>query len=120
MTGPGAPHPAWCTTAHGATLHPDDEHHRSEGVALQLVTRSHGGSRGGSGDDDRSRGGSGGDDEVDAEIGLVRDDAEGRTWVVIEGTDGFRVEVTLGSARRLVDAILSDPALADALLYEAL
>lgn len=83
---------AWCVTAHGDTVHPDDEDHRSEGVALTVRTRD---------------GWAQGDgDARDVEIGVLRRRDDDLTWIVVEvgGGTSFAVELDDADAigRRLV------------------
>jgi hypothetical protein len=91
------PHPDWCTSEHGATLHPDDEDHRSSGVAVPLTVRT--------------AGSAGVAAETDAEIGLLRRRSDSTNWLVIEDGANLHVELTLDSARRLVAAVSQDPVL---------
>ncbi|MDQ1137897.1 hypothetical protein QE410_002696 [Microbacterium sp. SORGH_AS 1204] len=85
----------WCVTEHGATVHPDDEDHRSVGVALTVRAR-----RG----EDR-----GGGEETTLEIGALRRSDDPETWIVIETGIGVSLALTRDGARdlqhRLAEAI---------------
>ncbi|MEN2740455.1 hypothetical protein ABCS02_21905 [Microbacterium sp. X-17] len=85
----------WCTTPHGATLHPDDEDHRSDGILVPATVR-----------------GADGAEEVELEVGLLRRRADDQTWLVVEDGTGAHLELTLASARRLRDVVRADEALA--------
>ncbi len=78
---------AWCVTEHGATVHPDDEVHRSAGLSFTARARA-------GGVQDAGR-------DTDVEIGALRrvDDAE--TWVVIETGIGVSLEVSRDGADQL-------------------
>ncbi|WP_285138106.1 hypothetical protein [Microbacterium sp. lyk4-40-TSB-66] len=79
-------HP-WCVTAHGATVHPDDEDHRSAGVALTVTARraeDHGPGR-----------------ETELELGALRRAGESETWIVIETGIGASLALTRDGARLL-------------------
>lgn len=91
----------WCATRHGETAHPDDEDHRSAGIAVAVEARPCG---------DTGRG-----QRTVVEVGMLQRRTDPSAWVVIEDGDGVHVEVTLDSARRLVRAIAADPALRAAL-----
>lgn len=88
------PHP-WCTTAHGDTVHPDDEAHRSDGVAVLVVVRGPGSTA----------------HPVEAELGVLRYPDDHESWVVLETGAEPALAVTVESARRLRDALCSDPVL---------
>ncbi len=85
----------WCVTEHGATVHPDDEDHRSAGVALTVRARraeARGPGR-----------------ETELELGVLRRAGESETWIVIETGIGASLALTRDSAplllRRLGDLI---------------
>lgn len=86
---------AWCTTDHGATLHPDDEEHRSAGIAVPIVYR-HGAARSA----ERS---------TTVEIGLVKRSSDLQVWLVFDDGAGVDVEVPVAFAQRVVTAVRSDP-----------
>lgn len=99
--GPVACAFAWCTTAHGATAHRDDEAHRSAGRGfLSRVRRP----------DDAGRG-----DETDVEVGLLRRLTDDDTWVVIETGAGPGIALSLAGARELRRLLAEDPQLRAAL-----
>lgn len=99
---PRTPHPPlpctweWCTTPHGATQHPDDEQHRSAGIGTSALVRTPG---------RPAR-------RVDVETGLVARDGDDEPWVAIELDDARAIELTVTSARRILRALLADPAVA--------
>lgn len=78
---------AWCSTAHGATAHPDDEAHRSVGAGFLARVRRPGSAERG--------------DETDVEVGLLRRLADDDTWLVIETGEGAGVALSLEGAREL-------------------
>lgn len=85
----------WCTTAHGHTIHPDDEDHRSEGTPVGAVVRTiDGGTR-----------------ETELEFGLLRRRDDAQTWFVLEDGVGVHLELTLDSARDLLRAVRADASL---------
>ncbi|CAH0254766.1 hypothetical protein [Microbacterium sp. Bi128] len=86
---------AWCTTRHGETAHPDDEAHRSDGVAFSARVRAV---------DER---GPGVDAEV--EVGLLRRVTDQDTWLVIEAASGTGLALTLEGARELRRVLDGDP-----------
>ncbi len=89
----------WCTTRHGATTHPDDEDHRSAGIAMQAVARS---------PDATAH-------DTEIEVGLLHRRQDADTWLVIEDGADVHLEVTLDTARRLARALRSDARLSAAL-----
>ncbi len=92
---------AWCTTRHGETAHPDDEAHRSDGVAFSARARAVEGR------------GSGVDAEV--EVGLLRRVTDHDTWLVIEAASGTGLALTLEGARELRRVLDGDPQIRAAL-----
>lgn len=100
MTPTSTPDPDWCTTAHGSTIHPDDEDHRSAGITVPVDVRAPG-----------SRSAT----HTDVEVGLLRRRGDDETWVVIEDGLDVRLELTVTSARRIVQAIRDHLALTSAL-----
>ncbi|KQR21424.1 MULTISPECIES: hypothetical protein [Microbacterium] len=90
-------HP-WCVTEHGATVHPDDEDHRSTGVALTVRGRRA-----------EARGPG---EETELELGALRRAGEFETWIVIETGIGASLALTRDGAqlllRRLRDLIAPD------------
>lgn len=89
----------WCTTPHGRTIHPDDEDHRSDGVAFEATVRDADGTV----------------RDTELEVGLLRRHDDAGTWFVIEDGCGAHLELALDSARRLLRTMLGDAALATAL-----
>lgn len=79
-------HP-WCVTEHGATVHPDDEDHRSAGAALTVRARRA-----------EARGPGG---ETQLELGALRRVGESETWIVIETGIGASLALTRDGARLL-------------------
>lgn len=92
---------AWCTTAHGATLHPQDEDHRSDGREVILTLHD--------------RQSAGGVRRIAAEVGLLRRAASSQTWLVLEDGRSLDVEIAIESARDLLRALAADPPVARAL-----
>ncbi|MDQ1083000.1 MULTISPECIES: hypothetical protein [Microbacterium] len=92
----------WCVTAHGHTVHPDDEDHRSAGIAATVRARP--GEARGPGD------------ETELEIGALRRVDDTETWIVIETGIGVSLALTRDGARvlqrRLHEAIESGGPLA--------
>jgi hypothetical protein len=88
----------WCTTAHGATQHPDDEAHRSDGLGLPVRLRT-----------------SEGAGAVDVEVGIVRRLDDDEAWIALEGADGRFLEIPVCDARAVLRQVLRDEALAHAL-----
>ncbi len=96
---PRCPGPEWCTTDHSRAEHPDDDEHRSDGVAVELTLRS-----------------SSGDEYTRlVEVGLLQRQSDIEPWLVID--DGLDVhhEVTLSSVRRALGLIRTDAPTRDAL-----
>lgn len=85
---------AWCSTPHGATVHPDDEDHRSPGVLVHGVIRSRGIAH-----------------RTALEVGMLRRRHDGDEWLVIEDGERVHLEVTIETARRIVQAIAADATL---------
>lgn len=81
----------WCVTEHGRTLHPDDEDHRSIGVAIPLEVRR-------TGDPATVR-------TVIVEVGLYRRRTDDETWLVFDDGVDVRWDVTVGSARAVLTAL---------------
>ncbi len=77
----------WCVTDHGATVHPDDEDHRSAGVALTVRARR-GDARGGG-------------EDTTLELGALRRADDADTWIVIETGIGVSLALTREGARAL-------------------
>lgn len=77
----------WCVTAHGETVHPDDDDHRSAGVGMMVRAR-----RG----DARGPG-----EETELEIGALRRSDDSETWIVIEAGIGVSLALTRDGARSL-------------------
>ncbi|MCJ1706413.1 hypothetical protein [Microbacterium sp. VKM Ac-2923] len=92
---------AWCVTEHGATVHPDDEDHRSVGVSVTVRARR--GDAGGPGE------------ETELELGALRRAGDSETWIVIETGIGVSLALTREGAhllqRRLLGEIGTDGAL---------
>jgi hypothetical protein len=84
----------WCVTAHGETVHPDDEDHRSAGVGVMVRAR-----RG----DARGPG-----EETELEIGAVRRVDDSETWIVIETGIGVSLALTRDGARSLSRLLRDD------------
>lgn len=79
-------HP-WCVTDHGAAVHPDDEDHRSAGIALSVRARraeAHGPG-----------------EETELEVGALRRAGEPETWIVVETGIGASLALTRDGARLL-------------------
>jgi len=91
---------AWCTTEHGATVHPDDEVHRSGGVGFPARVR--GGAERGPGI------------ATDVEIGVLRRPSDTENWLVIEVAGGG-LAMTAEGARALRRALVDDPQIQAAL-----
>lgn len=87
----------WCTTPHGATSHPDDEDHRSDGILVPIVARG------------RERGAP--PTKTEVEMGLLRRTLDDETWFVIDDGNSVHLEVPVESARRLIRAVLGDESL---------
>ncbi|MBB3156999.1 hypothetical protein FHS07_000683 [Microbacterium proteolyticum] len=79
-------HP-WCVTEHGVTVHPNDEDHRSAGVALTVRARR------------AEAHGSG--EATELELGALRRAGESETWIVIETGIGASLALTRDGARLL-------------------
>lgn len=90
---------AWCTTAHGATAHSDDEDHRSDGIMLPATARAR-----------RSA-----TRATEVEVGLLRRRDDDQSWLVIEDGADVHLEITLDTARALLRAIRDDAQLRAAL-----
>jgi hypothetical protein len=86
-------HP-WCVTEHGATVHRDDEDHRSAGIALTVRARRA-----------EARGPG---KETELEIGALRRAGESETWIVIETGIGASLTLTRESARLLQRQLLHE------------
>lgn len=95
---------AWCVTEHGATVHPDDEDHRSAGIGVSARVR------------DSVVRGVGVATEV--EIGLLRRAADVETWVIVETGVGVSVSVPVHAARALVAGVWSDAEISGLLVPE--
>ncbi|MDQ1123246.1 hypothetical protein QE412_001819 [Microbacterium trichothecenolyticum] len=85
----------WCTTAHGATVDPADEDHRSEGFGWVGRVR-----------DGRS---SGPGFETDIEVGVLRRFDDSAVWIVIETGAGISLALSPRAARTLGHRLLDDP-----------
>lgn len=85
----------WCTTAHGRTIHPDDEDHRSEGTPIGAIVRAIDGST----------------RDTELEFGLLRRRNDAQTWFVLEDGAGVHLELTLDSALSLLRAVHTDATL---------
>jgi hypothetical protein len=92
---------AWCTTEHGHTSHPDDEDHRSDGLATALVGRR-------TGQPSTAH-------TMEVEVGLYRRRDDDQTWLALDDGGRVRMDVSLASARALMRAVLADPVLAEEL-----
>lgn len=77
----------WCVTAHGETVHPDDDDHRSAGIGVTVRARR--GEARGSGE------------ETELEIGALRRSDDAETWIVIETGIGVSLALTRDGARSL-------------------
>ncbi|SDB85315.1 hypothetical protein SAMN05216418_0674 [Microbacterium enclense] len=77
----------WCVTEHGSTVHPDDEDHRSAGIALTVRARP---------GDARGVG-----EVTTLEIGALRRADDSDTWIVIETGIGVSLALTREGARAL-------------------
>lgn len=100
-SGAGSCPYAWCTTDHGATVHPDDEVHRSAGAAVEIRVRRA---------DDHAPGA-----PATVEVGLLRRPDDTETWLVIDDGAAVSLAMTLEGARRLREACDRDPLLRAAL-----
>lgn len=89
----------WCSTDHSSLAHPDDDDHRSVGLAVTAEVR-----------DGRS-----GTISSTVEIGLLQRTADIEPWFVIEDGDGVHLEVTLDSARRMIHQALRNDDIRSAL-----
>lgn len=92
---------SWCATAHGRTLHPDDEAHRSAGVAFETRVRRA---------DDRGPG-----RRTTIEVGVLRRPDDEGAWLVLDDGYGVSVALTTEGAREL-RRLLDDDADVRALL----
>ena len=97
------PH-SWCTTAHGRTVHPDDEVHRSSGTSIETRVRRPA---------DRGPGRA-----VTLEVGLVRHDGDDAPWLAIDDGATISAEIPLDGARALRRLFLDDVALRSVLDIE--
>jgi hypothetical protein len=88
----------WCATPHGATLHPDDEDHRSVGLLVPVSVREAGRTI-----------------DTEVEVGLVRRRGDAETWLVVEDGAAVHLEISLASVARVRAAVRRDPVLHDAL-----
>lgn len=86
---------SWCTTEHGQTVHPDDEEHRSGGVALPVRVRRAGESGAGT--------------ATVVDVGLHRGLHDDQTWLSFDDGRTVRAEVSLAAAREVLRAVLADP-----------
>lgn len=86
---------AWCSTAHGATVDPSDEDHRSAGFGWVGRVR-----------DARA---SGPGVETDIELGVVRRTDDTAPWIVIETGAGLSLALSPRAARTLGHRLLDDP-----------
>jgi len=84
----------WCVTAHGATVHPDDEDHRSAGRGFRAWVRD--GSGRGTGT------------LSDVEVGALRRTDDDRTWVVVETGAGIALALDADAARSLGRRLTDD------------
>ncbi len=92
---------SWCTTAHGRTVHPDDEVHRSSGISFETRVRR-------PSDSGRGR-------ATTLEVGLVRRDGDDAPWLVIDDGATLSAEIPLDGARALRRLFLDDATLRSAL-----
>ncbi len=86
---------AWCTTAHGETVHPDDEVHRSAGTGFPARVRDVHGSGAGL--------------STDVEVGVLRRDDDVQAWVVLEFGGGPAIAIDPEAARTLGRILRDDP-----------
>lgn len=91
---------AWCTTLHGSTVHPDDEAHRSAGIAFAARVR---------GVDEKGRG-----RDADVEVGVLRRPDDADDWIVIEVAGGG-FALSPGGAAELRRILVEDPGIGRAL-----
>ena len=91
---------AWCATRHGATVHPDDEAHRSTGAGFPARVRGTG------------EAGPGAD--ADVEVGILRRSDDSENWLVIE-VGGHGLALSRDGARELCRVLANDPQVRDAL-----
>lgn len=84
----------WCTTDHGATAHPDDEDHRSEGWGWLGRVR-----------DGR---GSGPGVMTVLEVGVLRRTDDAASWIVIETGIGTSLALSPEAAQTLARRLLDD------------
>ena len=91
----------WCTTSHGGTIHPDDEVHRSTGVAFDARVRRPA---------DRGPGRA-----TTLEVGVLRRPDDDAPWVVIDDGRDAAVALSIDAARALRRLIHTDPSLRSAL-----
>lgn len=89
----------WCTTDHTHPRHPDDDDHRSDGLAVYLTSRSSTG-------EETTR---------MVELGLLQRQSDAEPWLVIDDGGDIHSEVTLASARRIVGVLREDDAMRRAL-----
>lgn len=86
---------AWCTTDHGAVVHPEDGDHRSAGWGWTGLVRD--GAGGGPGT------------ETDVEVGLLRRRDDTRTWIVIDTGTGVSLALSPEAAHILGRRLVEDP-----------
>ncbi|MEX0152177.1 DUF6907 domain-containing protein [Microbacterium sp. LMI1-1-1.1] len=79
-------HP-WCVTAHGRTLHPDDETHRSAGVAFEARVRRADGRGPGRG--------------TTVEVGVLRRPDDDGAWLVLDDGGDVSIALSAEGAREL-------------------
>lgn len=91
----------WCTTRHPAGIHPNDDDHRSSGMATPALVRRV---------DDAGAG-----TDVDLEIGLLRRRTDDQVWLVLDAGNGIGVELTLDTARRVFRSLVREETLRRAL-----
>ena len=94
----------WCTTRHGDTVHPDDETHRSAGIAFTARVR---------GVAAIARG-----VEADVEVGILRRPGDTENWLVIEVAGGG-ISLSQSGAAELRRILRDDPDVREALLFGA-
>lgn len=86
---------AWCTTEHGRTSHPDDEAHRSVGIATPLLIRR-------TAEPATER-------WTRVEIGLYRRVSDEQTWLTVDDGGEIGYDVSLLSLRAALLALADDP-----------
>jgi hypothetical protein len=92
------PCPEWCASAHHEDDHPDDRVHRSEGIAVPAVIRSRRLTATRVVFDEEA---------TVLEVGISRVDGSNDTWLYLGAGPGRELEVSAGTAMRLLEVASS-------------